>query len=111
MQVRVLGAHNLETTSAHHTCFLVDGVLAIDAGSIASTLGRDEPLRLRHVLLTHLHFDHTRGIPTLGLQTLDDPYTVGVFSLGVTVTREYGELPPVEAHGSELNQVLGQHHR
>ena len=30
---------------------------------------------------------------------------VAYFSLGVTVTREYGELPPVEAHGSELNQV------
>ena len=35
MQVRVLGAHNLETNETHHTCFLVDGVLAIDAGSIA----------------------------------------------------------------------------
>ena len=71
MQVRVLGAHNLETDSTHHTCFLVDGQLAIDAGSIASTLARDEQLLVRHVLLTHLHFDHTRDIPTLGLQTLD----------------------------------------
>ena len=41
MQVRVLGAHNLETDATHHTCFLVDGVLAIDAGSIATTLARD----------------------------------------------------------------------
>ena len=42
MHVRVLGAHNLETTKAHHTCFLIDGKIAIDAGSLVSTLGMDE---------------------------------------------------------------------
>ena len=85
MQVRVLGAHNLETDSTHHTCFLVDGVLAIDAGSLVSTLARDEQLALRHVLLTHLHFDHTRDIPTLGLQTLDEASLIDVYSLSVTL--------------------------
>ena len=85
MQVRVLGAHNLETDTTHHTCFLIDGVLAIDAGSIATTLARDEQIALRHVLLTHLHFDHTRDIPTLGLQTLDEPSSIDVYSLNVTL--------------------------
>ena len=37
VRIRVLGAHNLETESARHTCFLIDGVLAIDAGSLVSS--------------------------------------------------------------------------
>ena len=92
MQVRVLGAHNLETESAHHTCFLIDEEMAIDAGSIVSTLSRDEQLRIRQVLLTHLHFDHTRDIPTLGLQTLDFPHSIDVYSLGVTLAAVHDHL-------------------
>lgn len=107
MQVRVLGAHNLETDSAHHTCFLIDGKLAIDAGSLVSTLGRDEQLRIEHVLLTHLHFDHTRDLPTLGLQTLDHPHTIDVHSLGVTLSTVNQQLmngefyPDLTAHLNE----------
>jgi mRNA degradation ribonuclease J1/J2 len=85
LQVRVLGAHNLETDTTHHTCFLIDGVLAIDAGSIATTTARDEQIELRHVLLTHLHFDHTRDIPSLALQTLDEPSSIDVYSLKITL--------------------------
>jgi ribonuclease BN (tRNA processing enzyme) len=85
MQVRVLGAHNLETSSTHHTCFLIDGALTIDAGSLVSTLGADEQAAVRNMLLTHLHFDHTRDIPTLGLATLDLPTTIEVYSLAVTL--------------------------
>ncbi len=91
MQVRVLGAHNLETNETHHTCFLVDGVLAIDAGSLVSTLGADEQRRVSTVLLTHLHFDHARDLPTLGLATIDEPTAIDVFS-------EQRTLDSVRAH-------------
>ena len=91
MQVRVLGAHNLETNTTHHTCFLVDGVLAIDAGSLASTLGADEQRRVSTVLLTHLHFDHARDLPTLGLATIDEPTAIDVFG-------EQRTLDSVRAH-------------
>lgn len=91
MQVRVLGAHNLEAKETHHTCFLVDGVLAIDAGSLASTLGADEQRHVSTVLLTHLHFDHARDLPTLGLATLDEPTPIDVFA-------EQRTLDSVRAH-------------
>ncbi len=91
MQVRVLGAHNLETNETHHTCFLVDDVLAIDAGSLVSTLGADEQRRVSTVLLTHLHFDHARDLPTLGLATIDEPTAIDVFS-------EQRTLDSVRAH-------------
>lgn len=37
----------------------------IDAGTIGAALRLDEQKRIRHVLLSHLHFDHVQGLPTL----------------------------------------------
>lgn len=85
MQVRVLGAHNLEDKESRHTCFLVDGVLGIDAGSLASALTPGEQRKVRALLLTHEHFDHTRDLPTLGLATLDAPRAIEVFALRETL--------------------------
>lgn len=107
MQVRVLGAHNLETDSTRHTCFLIDGVLTIDAGSLVSTLARDEQIALRHVLLTHLHFDHTRDIPTLGLQTLDEASLIDVYSLGVTLESVRAHLMDTVVY-PDLSQPLNE---
>ena len=64
MQVRVLGAHNLETIETHHTCFLVDGVLAIDAGSLVSTLGADEQRATLRGVRSGAS-EHTSGLPHL----------------------------------------------
>ena len=110
MKIRVLGAHNLESRETRHTCFLVDGVLALDAGSLASALTPDEQRRVRAVLLTHLHFDHTRDIPTMGLATLYEYERIDLYSLPVTLeavhkhlidgtfypdfTRSLDEVPP-----------------
>ncbi len=73
MDVRILGAHNLESNRTHHTCFLIDGVLVIDMGSVASSLSPAEQGEILALLITHRHFDHIRDIPTLALMTLDDP--------------------------------------
>jgi glyoxylase-like metal-dependent hydrolase (beta-lactamase superfamily II) len=70
MEIRVLGAHNLESRSTRHACYLIDGRLAVDAGSLASSLSLAEQDALSGVLLTHRHFDHIRDIPTLGLARL-----------------------------------------
>lgn len=80
MEVRLLGAHNLQTRTTHHTCLLVDGVMAVDAGSLASTTSAGEQDQLHAILLTHLHFDHARDLPTLGLATLDTDRTIEVWA-------------------------------
>ena len=85
MKIRVLGAHNLETPNTKHTCFLIDDALAIDAGSLTSTLTADEKDRLRTILLTHRHFDHVRDLPSLGLQTMDNGLTIDVYGLPDTL--------------------------
>jgi cAMP phosphodiesterase len=45
------------------TTFLVDDSVAIDAGSLAFALTADEMRRVRHVLISHAHADHTASLP------------------------------------------------
>ena len=85
MKIRVLGAHNMETSQTKHTCFLVDDSLAIDAGSLMTALSSNEKDRLRAILLTHRHFDHVRDLPSLGLQTMDNGVTVDLYGLTDTL--------------------------
>ena len=92
MRVRVLGAHNLETGGARHTCFLIDGVLAIDAGSLVSSLNLVEQGEIRALLITHQHFDHARDIPTLGLTTMGCPESIHIYGLPVTLESVHAHL-------------------
>ncbi|MCX6012248.1 MAG: MBL fold metallo-hydrolase [Chloroflexi bacterium] len=66
MQVRILGAHNLESDKTRLTSILIDGEMAIDAGSITSTLSFKEQQQITSILLSHHHFDHIRDIATFG---------------------------------------------
>ena len=85
MQIRILGAHNLQSSCTRQSAYLVDGVLAVDMGGFSSALNAAEQGEVRAILLTHRHFDHTRDIPTLGLMTLDDPKQIDVYSLPETL--------------------------
>lgn len=85
MNVRILGAQSLEGQNTRHTCFLVDGVIAIDAGSLMRALSADEQRKIQAVLLTHRHFDHIRDLPSLGLATLDTGGSVSLYSLPETL--------------------------
>jgi len=85
VEIKILGAHNLASRNTNHTCFLIDGVVALDAGSLASALSTEEQTRVEAMLLTHRHFDHIRDIPTLGLATLDEPRQIGLYSLQETL--------------------------
>jgi ribonuclease BN (tRNA processing enzyme) len=67
MEIRILGAHNIETKKNSCECILVDDILAVDAGALTSHLTIAQQQNLKAVLLTHQHYDHTRDIPMLGM--------------------------------------------
>ena len=47
----------------HYSCFVIDGCVAIDAGSLANGVTPDEREQIRDVVLTHAHLDHIAGLP------------------------------------------------
>jgi len=65
VEIQILGAHQLELKGSRLTSLLVDGTLVIDAGGLTSALSLPEQKKIKAVLLTHHHFDHTRDLVTL----------------------------------------------
>ncbi len=65
------------------SCFVVDGRVCIDAGSIAIGLCAEERARVRDVIVTHPHMDHIATLPIF----IDDLF--GVLT------------EPVRVHGTE----------
>ncbi len=73
MNIRVLGCHGSEqlvenegkVLACRPCAFLVNDTVLVDAGTVGSALTIDEQRRIRYVLITHLHFDHIQGLPTL----------------------------------------------
>lgn len=65
MEIQILGAHQFESKGARLTSLLIDGTVVIDAGGLTSALSVPEQKKIKTVLLTHHHFDHTRDLVTL----------------------------------------------
>src|SRR5262249_16204973 len=65
MKLEILGCHGGELPGCRSTCFLVDGVLALDAGALTASLDLQALARVDHIVLTHSHFDHVKDLPLL----------------------------------------------
>lgn len=73
MKIHVLGCHGSDaflqgdhgSTSCHTCGFLLNDTMLLDAGTVANKLPLEAQTRIRHILLSHLHFDHIKGLPTL----------------------------------------------
>jgi len=84
VELRVIGCHGGETPK-HRTCaFVVDDVLAIDAGSLTSGLEIGDQARLEACLVSHAHLDHIRDLATIA----DNRCQMGSPPLVVAGTRE-----------------------
>jgi ribonuclease BN (tRNA processing enzyme) len=65
MELKVLGCQGGSAPARHLPGLLLDGKVLLEAGSVTSTLGLAEQLRIEHVLLSHAHLDHTGGLAYL----------------------------------------------
>lgn len=63
MELRVLGCSGGEAEGERLTGLLVDGRIAIDAGSLTRALNLPEQIAIRHIFLTHSHLDHICTLP------------------------------------------------
>ena len=85
MEIRILGAHNVESATTKMTSILVDGVLAVDAGSLTSGLSLSEQMRVNSVLITHCHYDHIKDVAAIGLNSSYFQKTTKVYSQAATL--------------------------
>jgi ribonuclease BN (tRNA processing enzyme) len=65
-----LGTHNSESDHTRLVSVLIDGVLAVDAGSLTAGLTFSEQSKINSILLSHGHFDHIRDTPTFAFNNL-----------------------------------------
>jgi ribonuclease BN (tRNA processing enzyme) len=84
MKIRILGAHNIESSESRCISLLVDDVIAIDAGALTSSLSQAEQQKLKAVLLTHQHYDHIRDIPALGMNFYLHEKTMDIYTTQAT---------------------------
>lgn len=65
MKLQVLGCHGGELPKCKTTCFLIDGVLSLDAGALTGSLTLEQLCQVDDVLVSHSHFDHVKDLPLL----------------------------------------------
>lgn len=65
MDLRVVGCHGGESAKHRTSAFVLDGKLAIDAGSLTSGLSLRDQYRLEACLVSHSHLDHIRDLATI----------------------------------------------
>lgn len=83
MIVRFLGTHNTESRNTRLTSFLIDGIIAVDAGSLTSELTFLEQEKIKAILISHGHYDHVRGIPAFAFSNSNR--TTKIFSTTQTL--------------------------
>src|SRR4030043_573255 len=117
MKVLILGAHSSEAEGQRMVSLLVDGTLALDAGGLTSSLSLSEQQKVRAILLTHHHFDHTRDLVTLGANGAVFPTPVDVYALSHTLDvvnsclldgkmyADFSKLPSKEKPFLQLNVI------
>ncbi len=69
MRLTILGAHKTDFKGGGAVSILVDGRLALDAGSLTAALSLEEQAAVEAVLISHRHFDHIKDLPLFGLNT------------------------------------------
>lgn len=73
VKIRVLGCHGsdqlLDGNGPARQCrpcaFLINDRVLLDAGTIGSRLTLAQQKQITHVVLSHIHFDHIKDLPTL----------------------------------------------
>ncbi len=80
MNIRFLGAHNVDSLHSRNPCLLIDGVIALDAGALTHSLTLPEQRSIKAIILTHQHFDHVRDIPGIALIFYHSKATLNIYA-------------------------------
>lgn len=90
MHIRFIGTHNTKSRKYKLSSFIIDDILAIDAGSISTELSFAEQKNIQAIILSHGHYDHICDIPAFAFANID------------RITRVYGSSDTLEILKSHL---------
>ncbi|MFH1100733.1 MAG: MBL fold metallo-hydrolase [Methanobacteriota archaeon] len=104
VRLKFLGVHHEESKNTRLVSFLIDNILAVDAGSLASALSFSEQEKIKAILLSHAHYDHIKGVPSFIFNNLNhttkilaSPHTLKILSSnlfdGVIYPKFTGKTP------------------
>lgn len=62
MKIQVLGGHGGLAKGFETTSFLIDDILLVDAGAVASTLSIEQQTKIENILVSHCHLDHIKDL-------------------------------------------------
>lgn len=65
MKIQVLGCAGTISREAKTSAFLLNDTVLMDSGTICSTLSPAELARIETIFISHPHFDHVKGLPSL----------------------------------------------
>ena len=84
MKLRVLGCYGGNIPGHGMTSFLVNDTVALDAGWVSGALSLKEQVKVKDILISHSHLDHTCALPFL----IDNNFSHPGFSLRIYAMRE-----------------------
>lgn len=79
MKLKALGCYGGNMPGHGMTSFLVNDTIALDAGWVSNALSLKEQVKVKDILISHSHLDHTCTLPFL----IDNNFTVPGFSLRI----------------------------
>ena len=79
MRLKVLGCYGGNMPGHGMTSFLVDGAVALDAGWVSGALALEDQVKVKDILISHSHLDHTCTLPFL----IDNNFSTPGFSLRI----------------------------
>jgi ribonuclease BN (tRNA processing enzyme) len=77
MEVRVLGCYGNAVGRYRTTAFLINDSILLDAGAVTDVLADEEIKKISHVILSHTHIDHVKGLFAL----VDELTMLGQYSV------------------------------
>jgi cAMP phosphodiesterase len=118
MEIKVLGCHGGETNKHRTSSFLVDGVLAVDAGATSGTLTLRDQKRISAVMVSHAHLDHVRDLASLAdnrcqsggkpLQIAGTPWTLAALKkhfFNNILWPDFSKIPLSDGKGMTIEYV------
>ncbi len=92
MKLRVLGCFGGNVPECGMTSFLVNDTVCLDAGFVSGALSLREQVRVKDVVISHSHLDHTCSLPFL----IDNNFSAPGFTLRIYAIREV--IASMKAH-------------